>query len=341
MATMATNAAIGVGLVGTGFVATRRAEALAADPRAQLTAVAGRTREAARAFVDRHGGEAVGHWSELVARSDVELVLACSTNADRGAIVRAALGAGKAVVAEYPLALDPAEAAEAIALARSRGLLLHVEHIELLGGVHQALRSALPEVGEVTYARYSTLSPKHPAPDRWTYSRSQFGFPLAGALSRVMRLTDVLGPVATVSATARYWPRDDDPTGDRYRACLCAARLTFASGAIADAVYGKGDRFWRSTRHLAVLGGAGELTFDGDRGTLHLGDLPPADLPVGTRRGAFARDTRAVLDALQGQGELYVTPEASLAALRVADAARQAAETNAVVAIAPEPSLGA
>ncbi|WP_017720192.1 Gfo/Idh/MocA family protein [Kamptonema formosum] len=324
---------IRVGLAGTGYAAKLRAEALLADPRATLVAVAGHTPEKTEAFSQTFGAEAAVSWRKLVEREDLDLAIVSTVSRDHGAIARAALDAGKHVVVEYPLSLDPAEAFALIALAESAGLLLHVEHIELLGGVHQAAVKSLPELGEVFYARYCTLSPQRPAPRRWTYQPDLFGFPLAGALSRVHRLTDLFGTVATVSCQARFWDAPGRAANPPYfTACLCAAQLRFTSGAVADVVYGKGETFWKEERVFEAHGDRGTLIFDGDVGRIARGDQS-VPVEVGPRRGMFAKDTKMVLDHLIEGAPLYVTPNASSHSLKVADAARRSAETGQTISV--------
>ena len=54
---------------------------------------------------------------------------------------------------------------------------------------------------------------------------------------------------------------------------------------------------------------------------------------IGSRRGLFAKDTAMVLDHLTIGTPLYVTSEASLYSLKVADAARQSTATGIAVKI--------
>jgi biliverdin reductase len=327
---LVTQLPIRVGLVGTGFVAKLRGKTLLEDERSQLVAVAGHTPEKTQEFAQIHRTTAMNSWQELIAREDLDLVVICNINRDRGAIVRAALLAGCHVIVEYPLCLDPAEAEDLIALATARQRLLHVEHLELLGGVHQALKQSLSEVGEVAYARYSTLNPQRFVGRKWTYNRDLFGFPLTAALSRLHRLTDVLGTVATVSCQSRFWEVPTEP--EYFRACLCSAQLRFTNGAIAEVIYGKGEIFFARERKFELHGSQGTLIFDGDQGQLVREDeITP--LEVGTRRGLFAKDTQMVLDHLTQGTPLYVDPRASLYTLKVAEAARQAAETGTTIAV--------
>lgn len=322
------NCPVRVGLVGTGYAAKLRAETLQKDARSTLVAVVGHTPEKTEAFSQTYQAEAVSSWQQLVERSDLDLVIVCTINRDHGAIANAALETGKHVVVEYPLSLDVGEAEELIAQAQAQGKLLHVEHIELLGGLHQALKQSLPAIGNVFYARYSTINPQRPAPRRWTYQSELFGFPLTAALSRLHRLTDLFGSVATVSCQSRFSGTDSE----FYKACLCTAQLSFSSGLVAEVTYGKGETLWQNERKFEVHGENGGLIFDGDQGVLVQGE-ETTPIEVGSRRGLFAKDMGMVLDQLiEGTG-LYVTPSASLYTLKVADAARRSAETGQTVVL--------
>lgn len=316
-----------VGLVGTGFAAKLRAETINADPRAHLVGVAGHTPEKTQEFGQQHQTQAFSVWSELI-KTSLDLVIISGVNQEHGAIARAALLAGKHVVVEYPLSLNVKEAEELITLAHAKNLLLHVEHIELLGGVHQAFIQSLPQLGTPFYARYATITPQRPAPQKWTYHTDLFGFPLTGALSRLHRLTHAFGDVDTVSCQNRYWRLSEG----YYTGCLCIAQLRFSSGLIADVLYGKGETVWQAERKLEVQGEKGGLVFEGDRGNL-IDAEGTHEIEVGTRRGLFVKDTEAVLSHLTTGTPLYVAPEASLYTLRVADAAQRSAETNQVVRV--------
>ncbi|QLE56878.1 Gfo/Idh/MocA family protein [Nostoc sp. TCL26-01] len=315
-----------VAIVGTGYAAKLRAEALLQDERVQLVAVAGNKPERTHTFAQDYDIEAVAAWKELVEREDIDLVVISTINSEHGAIARGALTAGKHVIVEYPLSVDFTEAKELIALAKAQQRLLHVEHIELLGGLHQALKQNLDKVGHLFYVRYSTVNPQHPAPRKWTYNHEMFGFPLIGALSRLHRLTDLFGEVFTVNCHQRYWEKE----ADYYQTCFCITQLCFASGLLAQVIYGKGETLWQPERKFEVHGDQGALIFDGDTGFFtQAGEQTPIE--VGTRRGLFAKDTTIVLDHLFDGTPLYVTPEESLYTLKIADAAEKAAQTGLTV----------
>jgi biliverdin reductase len=315
-----------VGLVGTGNAAKLRAEALLHDERSHLVAVAGYKPEKTAAFAQEYLAEAVDSWQQLVKREDLDLVVISTVNRDHGAIARAALSYDKHVIVEYPLALDVVEGEELIALAKAKNKLLHVEHIELLGGLHQALKENLAKVGTIFYVRYSTITPQNPAPRKWTYNHELFGFPLIGALSRLHRLTDLFGKVFTVNCHQRYWEIEPE----YYQTSFCITQLCFDSGLLAQVVYGKGETLWQSERKFEVHGENGGLIFDGDAGFfIHQGETIPIE--VGTRRGLFAKDTSIVLDHIFDGTPLYVTPEESLYTLKVGEAAKRAAESGLTI----------
>jgi biliverdin reductase len=316
-----------VGLVGTGFAAKVRAQTIQAEERTELVAVAGSDRRRTAEFADDFGIRAVDSWEQLVQMSDIDLVIVATINRDHGRVARAAVNAFKHTIVEYPLALDPHEAAEIINLAATKKVLIHVEHIELLGSLHQTMRQWIGSLGEIYYARYSTIAPQHPAPQKWTYNRTQFGFPLSGALSRLHRFSDLFGAVKSVNCHHECWGGE----GEYYHTCLCTAQLRFKHGnTIAEVVYGKGEGLWQESRKFEIHGEKGALVFNGDEGVLIQADVT-TPLDLGSRRGLFAKDTEFALNCLLQGAENYITPQASLATLRVADAARISSQTGETV----------
>lgn len=316
-----------VGIVGTGYAATKRAEALQSDPRTELLVFTGNTPEKMQQFRQTFAVAVVDSWSRLVNLPELDLVFICTINRDCGAIAKAAILAGKHVVVEYPLALNFKLAQEIIELAAAQQKLLHVEHMEIIGGLHQAIKHHLPKIGQVFYARYATISAQHPVQSSWKYHRAMFGFPLAAALSRIHRFTDLFGTVNTVSCQNRYWHGDDS---DYFTACFCNAQLKFNNRIVAEITYGKGDIFWQSHRTLEIDGEKGKILFVGEKGTL-ITELNQSEIPVTPRRGLFAKDTAMVLDYLFDEQPLYIKPQASLYALRVANAAQESSSLGKTI----------
>jgi len=122
------------GVVGVGRAGSARARAIQADHRSELVAVA-HGRFAAEFPVPNVSV------AELVGRVDALAV--CSPTALHTEHVRSALGAGCHTVVEFPIAESASEAESLFLNAESKGLLLHVEHIELLLPAFTALAAQL------------------------------------------------------------------------------------------------------------------------------------------------------------------------------------------------------
>ena len=316
-----------VGLVGTGYVAKRRTEAFQASEYADLVAVSGHSLENTKAFCETYNLKRADSWQDLINDESLDLICISNLNQDHSLITRRALEVNKHVMVEYPLAFNPSEARELIKIAEAHNKLLHVEHIELLGGLHQAIVKHLLEIGNPFFARYTTITPVIKAPRRWNYHYHQYGFPLVAALSRIHRFTDLFGTVATVSCQARFW---DAPESGYFTSCLCQAHLGFNSGLIAEITYGKGETFASGHRTFEIYGDEGTLMFEGEKGTLIRGD-ETRSIEVGSRRGLLAKDTNMVLANLLEDKPLYVNNSASCYALEVADAAFQSYRTGTTI----------
>jgi predicted dehydrogenase len=114
---------IKVAIFGIGFMGRVHTEALRRLGNIEVIGVAGRTREAARAFADNLGIErATGNYEDLLADADVSAVHICAPNALHFPMAMAAMRAGKHVLCEKPLASTIAEAEAMIALANENQL---------------------------------------------------------------------------------------------------------------------------------------------------------------------------------------------------------------------------
>ncbi len=113
------NARLGVGIVGAGRIGTKRAETIARSTGARLVAVADADSSRAARLAGQHGCAAAGSWEEVVARRDVDAVVVATTHRWLAPVSLAALGAGRHVLAEKPLAMTAAEASRLVAAARA------------------------------------------------------------------------------------------------------------------------------------------------------------------------------------------------------------------------------
>src|SRR5690242_21224140 len=116
---------VGIGIVGSGFIARAHAEAFARLPRATVRAVASRSAGSAAEFAGRWGIPAwFTDFRELADRPDVDVVCIGAPNDLHRDICVAAASAGKHVICEKPLARTLADADAMIAACRDAGVLL-------------------------------------------------------------------------------------------------------------------------------------------------------------------------------------------------------------------------
>jgi predicted dehydrogenase len=116
--------ALGVLVVGVGFLGARRAAAVSAARHTRLIAVCDRDEDRAHAIAQHLGVLDSNDYAEAVANPDVDAVAVATPHADHVHQVRLALQAGKHVLCEKPLAIDPSQARELATLADERGLRL-------------------------------------------------------------------------------------------------------------------------------------------------------------------------------------------------------------------------
>lgn len=93
-------------------------------PNNKLVAIAGSKREEAITVAKRFGAEQLGSIEELVNHPDVDLVYIATPPFLHHRQAMLALNAGKHVICEKPLAMNPEQGAEMLALARQKGLLM-------------------------------------------------------------------------------------------------------------------------------------------------------------------------------------------------------------------------
>mmetsp|Transcript_37398 Transcript_37398/g.125201 ORF Transcript_37398/g.125201 Transcript_37398/m.125201 type:complete len:445 (+) Transcript_37398:125-1459(+) len=115
------------GIMGSGLISSDFVGALKALPadEAEVIAVGARSLEAAQAFATSLGvPKAHAGYEALANDPDVDVVYVGTVAQTHADCARIALAAGKPVLVEKPLAMNREEAAELVALAKSRGLFL-------------------------------------------------------------------------------------------------------------------------------------------------------------------------------------------------------------------------
>ncbi|HEX8940744.1 MAG TPA: Gfo/Idh/MocA family oxidoreductase [Candidatus Limnocylindrales bacterium] len=114
--------AVGIGMLGSGFIGAFHALGLRAVPDARVVVNQGAGAERREAFAARFGSRPVATIEECCADPAVDLVIVSLPNELHLAAVRAAAAHGKAVACTKPLGRNGAEAAEMLDLVEEAGV---------------------------------------------------------------------------------------------------------------------------------------------------------------------------------------------------------------------------
>lgn len=113
------------GILGTGRIAGKMAEALKRLPEAELAAVGSRTKEAAEAFGEQHGiPRRYASYENLAGDPNVRIIYVATPHNLHSENTILCLEHGKAVLCEKPFAVNARQAAEMIKMAREKRLFL-------------------------------------------------------------------------------------------------------------------------------------------------------------------------------------------------------------------------
>ncbi len=166
------NGKIGIGLIGCGTIArVRHAPEYAANPACRLVGCHDVSRERADSLARDFGCTAFDTAEALLADPRVDAVSICTANGTHAAMSIQALGAGRHVLCEKPMATSTRDAREMIETAGRADRILMIGHNQrFLKGhrkAHDLLRSGM--LGRVLSFR--TLF-THAGPDQWVKDRT-------------------------------------------------------------------------------------------------------------------------------------------------------------------------
>ena len=147
-----------VGVVGVGALGQHHARVYAGLPGARLAGVHDVDPARAVEVAARHGVPVFSHLGELAAAVDA-ISIAVPT-VDHHRVARTLLEAGKDVLVEKPMTARLEEAEDLIRLAREKGAILQVGHIERFNPAVETLRRAALQPRFIEVHRLSPFSPR-------------------------------------------------------------------------------------------------------------------------------------------------------------------------------------
>ncbi len=147
------NSIIRAGVVGTGSIGRNHARILSELPSCAFTAIFDTNQTVARELAEKFGAQACATLEEFVSLVDAATV--ATPTPTHFPVGMALLEAGKHVLVEKPITETTADALALSALARERGLVLQVGHIERFNPVLSALESRLKRPRFIESSRLS------------------------------------------------------------------------------------------------------------------------------------------------------------------------------------------
>lgn len=208
-----------VGLIGSQFISSIHAEAIARVPEAELLAVASPTGDHARRFAERYG---IKHpftdYRKMLEMDELDMVVLGLPNDLHHPATLDAAAAGKHVVCEKPLAMNLRQADEMIAACRKAGVkLMYAE--ELCFAPKYARLKKLLDDGALGKPTLLKQSEKHDGPHAahfWDVERSGGGVTMDMGCHAVEFFRWMLGkpPITSVYAQMSTMVHAEKTRGD-------------------------------------------------------------------------------------------------------------------------------
>jgi predicted dehydrogenase len=276
---------LGFGLIGSGFMGRTHAIALKSvatvfpgvtAPR--LVSIADLDADSAgRARQDLRFEQSTGNWQELLENTAIDVIDICAPNYLHYPMSLAALGAGKHVYCEKPLALTVAEAAELAVLARQSGVVHAVGLNYTTNPLVQTARDIIAsgEIGDpvsFTGRYFEDYMASREVPFTWRCDRSLAG---AGALvdlgsHLINMLHFLLGRPRRLCGDCRtVIPARRDPVTGEERTVenedIARALIELESGLPATIEISRVASGYKCGLQFEVFGTHGSLSFDQER----------------------------------------------------------------------------
>lgn len=240
------------GILGSGWIAEQFTQSVRAHTRQVIAAVGSRSQRKADAFASTWQiGKAYDSYLALVDDDELDVIYVATPHNMHSQHTLMALNAGRNVLVEKPMALDHAQAAEMVAVARRRGLFLcealwtyFLPKFDVLqqifdAGVVGEIKSVHTEYGEYFTRDHRIFDPDlagGPLLDLGTYP--------------ISLLSKLLGP-----ATQMVGLKQDDASGVHGQLSIIMANAAGNQGSMSTTLYGL------TPTNAAIVGTAGTVRF--------------------------------------------------------------------------------
>jgi predicted dehydrogenase len=340
---------VGIGVVGAGVISDTYLRNLAAFADTRVVAIGDLRPEAARAKAAQHGIAVAGAPAVVLDHPDVEIVVNLTIPAAHAEVALAAIGAGKHVWNEKPLALDRAGGRAILDAAAAAGVQVGCAPDTFLGAGLQSARRLIAE-GAIGEPLTGIAMLQSPGPDAW-HPNPAFLFQTgAGPLFDIgpyylTALIQALGPVASVAgATSTARPQRVIGSGPRAGEVFdvtapthVGALLRFTDDASAQVVFSFDSPIRRIL--LEVTGRDGTLLlpdpneFDGEVALVRPGADAPEVLAATTAASTRGTGVLDLARAIRGDRPHRADGTLAYHVLDVMTAIVESADRDAVVSV--------
>ncbi len=198
---------VGVAVIGCGTISGEYLRNLTSFPDLRVLFCADLDIERAKARAAAHAVPGAGTAEEALAVPEVEMVVNLTVPAAHAAVTRAALGAGKHVWSEKPLALDTGSGRALLDAAARAGLRIGCAPDTVLGAGLQTARRLVAQ-GAIGEPLTALALMQNPGPESWHPDPAFLYARGAGPLYDMgpyyfSALAGILGPASEVAAVAR------------------------------------------------------------------------------------------------------------------------------------------
>jgi phthalate 4,5-cis-dihydrodiol dehydrogenase len=211
---------IGIGIVGAGFIGEYHARAIRSIDGLRLVAAHRRDQAALARFCDEYGCRAVQDHRDLIADEEVDAVVIATPHHCHTAVTLAAIGAGKPIMLEKPMATNLDECRQILEAARAAQVPGMVGFTNRFGRAYQVAKQILDsgEVGRPVHG-VSVMSKRWLEPNRrpWHLTAATGGgmWLTAGihCLDRLTWLVDGSARQVTARFATRFHAQEADDVG--------------------------------------------------------------------------------------------------------------------------------
>jgi predicted dehydrogenase len=226
------------GIIGSGGMAHARAERITRNPRGRLICVASRNPTTGQALAKAYGVPFLPDWQALIERGDVDALLVATHQGTHALMSLAALGAGKHVFTESPMALSMDDADAIIQRMQANGLALRVGHTSVLQNVHTLMKIEAGALGNLLLAVMHIHWNNDTRGEQLAGFHTEIsGHPFFMGITLAFPIFDLCPDVTWVDAHCTFHNLDAAGAFDK---CMASMQVGFANGGIGQVVYARG-----------------------------------------------------------------------------------------------------